>query len=137
MGEIKADVEKVAAWLKHSRDAGLLHVSVPCDEIEALIREIARSRSEREGLAGRIELLEPGVKFTPMPDTLNAAVQKAARDLPDGFQIHVDVEKGAGWVSLDYPGVAFEYSPNGVGMTLSEQIVECVEKAKATPVIER
>jgi hypothetical protein len=69
--------------------------------------------------------------------SLNGAVQLAAASLPAGFQIHVHVERGAGWVSLDYPGVAFEYSPDGADKTLSEQILECVEKAKATPVVKR
>lgn len=68
-------------------------------------------------------------------DSLNEAVQLAARDLPDGFQIHVHVEKCAGWVSLDYPGTLFFYSPDGASGSLSEQIIECVEKAKATPVV--
>jgi hypothetical protein len=65
------------------------------------------------------------------------AVQVAARDLPDGFQIHISVERGAGWVALEYPGVPFDYKPDSAGMTLSEQILDCVAKAKATPVLER
>lgn len=66
--------------------------------------------------------------------SLNRSVQLAARDLPDGFQIHIHVERGAGWVSLDFPGAPFDYSPDGGGMTLSEQILDCIEKAKTTPV---
>jgi hypothetical protein len=73
----------------------------------------------------------------PLPLSLNGSVQLAARELPDGFQIHVHVERGAGWVSLDYPGAPFDYRPDGAGMSLSEQILECLEKAKATPVVRR
>lgn len=71
-------------------------------------------------------------------DSLNEAVQAAARDLPRGFRINVHVEKGAGWVTLDYPGTLFFYSPDGGDDgTLSEQIAEAVEKAKSTKVVLR
>lgn len=69
--------------------------------------------------------------------SLNAAVQRAARDLPAGFQIHVHLEKGAGWVTLDYPGTPFVYSPDGGGMTLSEQIDDCILKAETTHRVNR
>jgi hypothetical protein len=82
------------------------------------------------------------VRSVPAPDpepiderALYRAVQLAARDLPDGFQIHVSVERGSGWVSLEYPGVPFEYRPDGGGCR--SKILDCVAKAKATPVVDR
>jgi hypothetical protein len=41
---------------------------------------------------------------------LGAAIQRAARDLPDGWQVHVCVERGAGWPIL--------YNPEG-------DVIEC------------
>lgn len=61
--------------------------------------------------------------------TLCHTVRAAAKNLPEGFQVHVHIEKGAGWVTLDNTSTSFEYSPDGAGMTLSEQIAECIEKA--------
>ena len=65
---------------------------------------------------------------------LRAAIEIAARDLPEGFQITLHIEKGSGWVSLEYPGAPFAFSPDGADKSLSDQILECVEKAKQTPV---
>ena len=33
-------------------------------------------------------------------EALGSAIQAAARDLPEGWQIHVTVERGAGWARL-------------------------------------
>jgi hypothetical protein len=62
------------------------------------------------------------------------AVLIAGRDLPEGFQIHVSIEKGASRVSLAYPGVPFHFAPDR-DATLSQQILVCVQKAKTTPVV--
>jgi hypothetical protein len=62
------------------------------------------------------------------PDALAAAVQHAARALPENFLLAINVERGAGWaevIALD-----FHFSPDGAGMTLSEQVLACVEAAK-------
>jgi len=34
---------------------------------------------------------------------LGAALDDAARDLPDGWQIHITIERGAGWAELHNP----------------------------------
>jgi hypothetical protein len=66
---------------------------------------------------------------------LESAVMHAVRELPDGFRIMLHTERGAGWATLSYPGTPFEYQPGDFGMTLSMQILDCVEKAKYTPVV--
>jgi hypothetical protein len=68
--------------------------------------------------------------------SLTHAIRFAAYELPDGFEIRLRIEKGAGWVSLDYPGAPFAYEPKDASaMTLSEQILDCIEKAKTTPIV--
>lgn len=44
---------------------------------------------------------------------LGAAIERAARDLPDGWEVHVCVERGAGWAIL--------YNPNGDVVELEDQ----------------
>jgi hypothetical protein len=68
--------------------------------------------------------------------SLTHAIRFAAYELPGGFNIHLRIEKGAGYVSLDYPGAPFSYEPKDASaMTLSEQILDCIEKAKTTPIV--
>ena len=71
----------------------------------------------------------PSLQY-PLP----AAIEVAARDLPDGFVLRICVEKGAAWVDLEYPGCPFHYSPDGADATLAEQVLDAVEKANKTPV---
>ncbi len=61
---------------------------------------------------------------------LALAVQAAARDLPEGWEIQINVEKGAGWVTGGKTnGESYMDFERG-GMTLSEQVAECVKIAK-------
>jgi hypothetical protein len=103
------------------------------------VPEIARVLVSEKGPTSLGELARLVNDVAPAPDTgaLYRAVQTAARDLPEGFLLRLCVEKGAGWVALEYPGAPFHYSPDGGGMTLSEQILDAVEKAKTTPVVNR
>lgn len=148
-------IAKLAEWLKHSRDGGLHHVSIPCDrvdEILALLRaqEVApgaddlkrgpnelltsdsRNPAKNPFIERRWELRKMHGQTEPdvtLEDSLNVAVQAAARDLPDDYVISICVEHGSAWVEV-CGGERFEYLPDGAGMTLSEQISECIAKAK-------
>ncbi len=209
-------IAKLAEWLKHSRDGGLHHVSIPCDRVDEILalwraREVAglpELKKEKEWVVENLVLLirklstrinessandplatlateyvdnherllalhaareaAPGaddlkrgpnelltsasrnpaknpfierrweLRKTPvdgqaadvtLEGSLNAAVQAAARDLPDDYVISICVERGSAWVEV-CGGERFEYLPDGAGMTLSEQISECIAKAK-------
>jgi hypothetical protein len=61
--------------------------------------------------------------------TLDEALQRAARDLPDGWLIQVGVERGAAWIELHNPdgdGVNFDSSPD---KTLAEQLDDAIVEA--------
>lgn len=61
--------------------------------------------------------------------TLDEVMQSAARDLPDGWQVAVVCERGAGWVELhDDEGdhIAFDTSPD---KDLAEQVSDAIAHA--------
>jgi|GEM_PF-6311811 len=61
--------------------------------------------------------------------TLEWTVEKAARDLPDGFTINLSVEQGAGYAELfDERGVRVPY--DAVDRRLPEQIEELIAMAR-------
>lgn len=60
--------------------------------------------------------------------TLTEAIQRAAKELPDGYIISVNVERGSGWVTLDPPN-GESITPDGGGMTLTEEVLACLERA--------
>lgn len=63
--------------------------------------------------------------------TLEEALNKAAGELPDGAQITVMVEKGAGWVdALNWDGN--EFSPDTSDKTLADQVLEALQWCKDT-----
>ncbi len=65
-------------------------------------------------------------------EDLGGALEDAARSLPDGWQIHVTVERGAGWARL--------YNPEGIrvddfdstDLDLCESIRRGIELARHT-----
>lgn len=63
-------------------------------------------------------------------DQLNAAIQRAAGDLPAGHMIRVEVENGAGWVEWedDEGFVQFVDSDEG---SLAERVIAAIESANA------
>lgn len=64
-------------------------------------------------------------------DALSSAVQAAARDLPEGWQIEINVEKGAAWVAAGRQNGEQYIDFDRGGMTLSDQIGKCVKIARA------
>jgi len=68
---------------------------------------------------------EPAI---PAKSKLDAAIQNAARDLPEGWSILLQVEKGAGWVELfndDGAKIPVELDD----LDLHESVAKCVERA--------
>lgn len=65
----------------------------------------------------------------PFPLTLEMAIELAARDLPDGYNIELNVERGAGWVDA-YPhrGVRLEFEC--VDRTLAQQVMNAIRAAR-------
>jgi len=60
--------------------------------------------------------------------TLDAAVQQAARDLPDGHTVDLSIEHGSAAVALlDAQGSVTEIPPDG---TLAEQVLEALRLAE-------
>jgi hypothetical protein len=106
-------------------------------------------REERYPGAGETRRLSPGAREEmasllrePVANepafgaSLLTAIRLAGGELPDGFNVHIRIERGAFWVSLDYPGAPFAYEPKDASaMTMSEQILDCIEKAKTTPIV--
>lgn len=69
-------------------------------------------------------------KFSTVPQRLDQAIQAAARDLPDGMEITITVERGSGWATVEDDLSDFCYAPDSSGMTLTEQVNDCLAKAK-------
>jgi hypothetical protein len=62
-------------------------------------------------------------------EKLGAAIQAAAKDLPNGWQIHVTVERGSGWARLYNPeGVRVDDFDDG-DLNLAESIIHGIEIA--------
>lgn len=83
--------------------------------------------------ADRVKASHGPFGFDPDPQphqTLTDAVQLAAWDLPDGFEITLTFEFGSGSVELNDTMSDFSYAPDASGMTLSEQVLNCLAKAK-------
>lgn len=138
---VYADViaPKLAGWIAHSRQEGSIHVSIPlevADAIHTVLRGVSAAsapeifvRDPRAALTGDPAAVTPGPPPVTDDSSLNRAVQTAARDLPIGFLITVNVEKDSGWVEVDDDLSDFHHAADGLGITLSEQIAECVDHA--------
>jgi hypothetical protein len=63
-------------------------------------------------------------------DDLAAAVETAASELPDGYTIQINVERGAGTVDLIHED-GDSVSIDGADMMLAEQVLEALRMAKA------
>lgn len=63
-------------------------------------------------------------------EALTEAVQQAARSLPADYEIQIVIERGHWFVQLIEP-LGTTYSPDnrGAGMTLTEQVQDCVHVA--------
>jgi len=65
-----------------------------------------------------------------LPMTLDQSIQKAAGELPTGWQIHVCVENGAGWVVAESP-LGFETHIESCDESLAKQVDRAIAFAKA------
>ena len=64
--------------------------------------------------------------------SLSAAIERAARDLPEGWEIRVCVEQGAGWVTLINPERdEVDYYESDIG--LADNVFDALTHALATP----
>lgn len=130
---------KLAGWIAHSRQEGSIHVSIPlevADAIHTVLRGVSAAsepeifvRDPRAALTGDPNAVSSGPPPVTDQSSLNRAVQTAARDLPIGFLITVYVERHAGWVEVDDDLSNFHYAPSDAGVSLSEQITDCVDQA--------
>ena len=61
--------------------------------------------------------------------TLDDALNKACSELPEGAEIYVTVEKGAGWVDArNWDGD--DFSPDTADKSLAEQVIEALQWCK-------
>ena len=60
---------------------------------------------------------------------LEEAIEQAARDLPDGIQLALYVEKGAAWVRVEHDDGSLPV--DGTDETLTEQILSGIKVAAA------
>jgi hypothetical protein len=68
------------------------------------------------------------VSATAATATLAEAVQQAARDLPEGYRVEVEVERGAATVRLHYPCGA--YAVMDYDGDLSEEVLAAIDTAQ-------
>jgi hypothetical protein len=75
----------------------------------------------RAGQGGRVAVLGEILAKDSANDA-EAAMQAAARDLPDGYDMRVYLESGAGWVEVDDPdGLTVEFNDDTDG-SMTERI---------------
>lgn len=60
---------------------------------------------------------------------LGAAINKAAEELPEGFQISIYVEQGSGWAVLTNPDGSEDHLRE-TDLGLTESIAEFIRRAK-------
>jgi hypothetical protein len=59
-----------------------------------------------------------------------AAIQRAAKELPDGFDLHIEIERNAGLVRVFVPNHDADFSDFGGGDTFATEINEAIDFAK-------
>lgn len=64
------------------------------------------------------------------PVSLTAAINAAARDLPDGWLIQLCVERGAGWIELHNPDGDRHELEDMADLTLGEQVAVAISEAR-------
>jgi len=85
-----------------SKDGDSYGVSVSDlqEQIDGLVNTLHAQQVERDALlAERVAMAETQARHVP----LNEALQRAAGELPQGWEIRLCVERGAGWVELYDP----------------------------------
>jgi len=97
----------------------------PADECDELLDELC----DLAIAALRPDLVAPAAaNGAPEPvDALNAALQQAAGELPDGYTIRVEVEQGAGWV--EWSGGDAEGAIDHDGL-LADEVLQALADAK-------
>nr|WP_289108733.1 hypothetical protein [uncultured Halomonas sp.] len=61
--------------------------------------------------------------------TVDQAIENAARELPEGYVIEVNVESGSSWINMYGPNGSDVKLPECVDSTLAEQIDGAIEHA--------
>ncbi len=126
------------------------------DELERLRAELAALKAERDALAAQVNALRYPTSImvriddgwiTPSDavreitrlraeiaalkahDPLNDAVEEACGELPDGWQVIINMERGAGWVDLfDPDGDCIEVHEDET--SVANLVREAVRRAK-------
>lgn len=57
-----------------------------------------------------------------LENSLNDQIELCCRDLPDGYEMNIVLERGAGWVQGSDPNSATYHSWDGADQTLAEQV---------------
>jgi hypothetical protein len=79
--------------------------------------------------ADEIDRLRAEVATLKACDPLNDAVEEACGELPDGWQVIINMERGAGWVDLfDPDGDCIEVQEDET--SVSDLVREAVRRAK-------
>jgi hypothetical protein len=90
------------------------------DDENAVLRYIATLTAERDALAQRCAAAERDAG-------LHRAMQRAAGELPEGWEIVIGVERGAGWVDVtDWDGNPHETCPDD---SLAQQVHAAIDAA--------
>jgi hypothetical protein len=79
---------------------------------------------------GDVDAIGPAIERLKKDAAIGAAIQKACGELPEGFDLHLELERGAGTLRLyliDADATIDEFD----GDTLAEEIVSAIEEAKA------
>ena len=108
--------QTVFAELAQRSDTALSIVDAAMDEITRLREENGAQKANAQK-SKLIECLRIGQE-----------IQRAARDLPEPYELHIHVEKGSGWVVLTTPeGAALDYEDDGDGFSYS--ITKAIDEA--------
>lgn len=94
-------------------------------ELNRLLSDV---QAERDQARAEAKQLREKLRGQQDDYAVGAAIQRAAGELPDGYEIHLEVERGAGTVRL--------YDPSGdevdgiEGDTIADEIIEAISIAK-------
>lgn len=70
--------------------------------------------------------------------TLSEAIEKAAKELPEGYRVSLTVERGSAWVRVEFPdGIEIDIEIQDSLAEAVEKAIEIARKRKSDPVSTR
>lgn len=106
------------------------------DERAALaeLKALLKSEDVPQRVIDRLDMINDAL-FKAESRTLDYAIEQAARDLPDGYDISVCVENGAGWVAWNHTDADDITAIDAADFNLAEQTLRALETCKAEAVM--